>query len=467
MSSKPAADRARRPWSIALRLTVWYTAAAFALVAVAIGYLYWSMVRNMDHEDDEYLSDKIRDVQRVLRDRPGDEPALRQEVLTGGDRDPGRLQVRVHRGSGTSLETPGMDRAVPPEAFPAVGGSAERSDDFRGPDGRLFRLRAGEASPGVFVQVALDRTHDEELLGGYLRQTAYVLGATLLAAAVGGYQIARRGIRPIADVTATARRIRPTHMNERIATAGLPSEVRELAATFNHMLDRLEDAFHRLRQFSADIAHELRTPVNNLQGSVEVALGRPRTTEEYREVLASNLEECGRLTRLIDSLLFLARAADPRTELTTTPLDASAELIAVREFFEPAASEAGVRLQVESDPKVVVRAARQLLHRAIGNLVANALAHTPAGGSVTLFAAAEAGHVRLGVRDTGPGIPAEHLPYVFDRFYQADPARSTGRVGLGLAIVKGIAELHGGSASATASPGGGTTVTLTFPARTG
>jgi two-component system heavy metal sensor histidine kinase CusS len=151
----------------------------------------------------------------------------------------------------------------------------------------------------------------------------------------------------------------------------------------------------------------------------------------------------------------------------TEPVDVAAKLRVVQEFFAPAAAEAGVRLEVEADPGLVVRADRHLLQQAVGNLVANALAHTPAGGVVTLFAKRGATGVRFGVRDTGPGVPADHLPYLFDRFYRADPARAADRgrvgLGLGLAIVKGIAELHRGSVTAASAPGQGTTVTLTLP----
>jgi two-component system heavy metal sensor histidine kinase CusS len=265
-------------------------------------------------------------------------------------------------------------------------------------------------------------------------------------------------------VTATARRIGPAHLGERIATAGLPAEVKALADTFNPMLARLEDAFARLDRFTADIAHELRTPVNALRVGAEVALQRPRTPDEYRDVLGSCLEECGRLSRLIDSLLFLARAADPKTGLTKAPVDVAAELSAIRELFEPAAQEAGVRLVVEAGAGLTVPADRTLLHQAVGNLVSNAVAHTPAGGSVTLFASAAASAVRVGVRDTGPGIPEDHLPYIFDRFYRADAARTgTGRVGLGLAIVKCIAEWHGGVVVADNTRGEGAVVTMTLP----
>jgi two-component system heavy metal sensor histidine kinase CusS len=233
------------------------------------------------------------------------------------------------------------------------------------------------------------------------------------------------------------------------------------------MLNRIEDAFARLSRFSADIAHELRTPVNVLRGEVEVALGRPRTIGEYQDVLGSCLEEYGRLTRLIDNLLFLARAEDPKTVLGTEAVDVRHELVKVREFFDAAASDAGVQLTVNAQPGMIVAADRGLFHRAIGNLVANSLAHTISGGKITLQSTQSNAEVRVEVVDTGEGISPEHLPYLFDRFYRADQARSAGggRVGLGLSIVKGIVELHGGTVSVKSEPGQGTTISLTFPVR--
>ena len=232
------------------------------------------------------------------------------------------------------------------------------------------------------------------------------------------------------------------------------------------MLDRLEESFGRLAQFSADIAHELRTPVNNLRGEAEVTLSRPRSVEEYRDVLGSNLEECVRLSRMIDSLLFLARAENPRTQIEKEPLSVGRELTAVQAFYEASAAEAGVRLAVAECGEMIVVANRPLLQRAVGNLVANALAHTPPGGTVALSAMSAEGMIRIEVLDTGCGIPAEHVPRLFDRFYRVDRARSsaTGGVGLGLAIVKGIAELHGGSVTLTSGVGRGTCITLQLPA---
>jgi two-component system heavy metal sensor histidine kinase CusS len=229
------------------------------------------------------------------------------------------------------------------------------------------------------------------------------------------------------------------------------------------MLDRLEDAFSRLGRFTADIAHELRTPVNALRSEVEVTLGRPRSEEEYRSALGSFLDECDRLTRLINSLLLLARAADPRRELVTDTVDVTAELKIALEFYEAAASEKGVELRVRAEGDLRIQADRTLVQQAIGNLVSNALPHTPSGGSVTLFGSRTGDEVRFGVSDTGGGVAPEHLPRVFERFYRP-PTEKPGGMGLGLAIVEAIARLHGGAVRAESEPGRGMTVTLHLPA---
>jgi two-component system heavy metal sensor histidine kinase CusS len=459
MSSKTGAEP--RPWSLAARLTLWYAGAGFVLVAAVSGYLYGVMARNLVREDDEWLAAKASETLARAAARPGDADALRQQVAPGAFRVPEPLFLRI-RTPEAAAQTPGMAELVPEGAFPPPG----EVRDWRAPDGRSFRLRTDrDDKRGLVIQAALDRSEDEELLADYRWQLAYALAVSLVVCATGGYLIARRGVRPLGEVTATARRIDPAHLGERLAVRGLPAEVRDLADTFNGMLGRLEDAFGRLSRFSADIAHELRTPVNALRAEVEVALGRSRSGDEYRDVLGSCLEGCGRLARLIDSLLFLARAEDPRTVLKTEPVDVGHELAAVRELFDAAAAEAGVRLAVEAGPGLVVPADRALFQRAVGNLVANALAHTPSGRAVTLRAGRTDGGVQVEVVDTGEGVATEHLPYLFDRFYRADPARSPGgRVGLGLAIVKGVVELHGGTAAVASEPGRGTTVTLTFPA---
>jgi two-component system heavy metal sensor histidine kinase CusS len=481
MSSKSAPDipesehapaREIRAWSLAARLTAWYAGSAFALVLAATGYLYWASVNNLDREDDQLLSDRVRGLRAVMQNRPGDMTAIRQEVEEEEAHERTRVHLRIiEEGGQVVIETPGMSQFLPPSSFPPPSAEPGTGANMDPANGRSFRVLAVSLTDGspkrspCVVQVAMDRSLEMELHADYRKNLFLVLGAALVVCAVVGYWIAHRGIRPIHDITETARRIRPTNLGERITPDGLPAELLTLADTFNRMLDRLEQSFARLSRFSADIAHELRTPVYSLRGEVEVALSKPRSPEEYHEVLASSLEECGRLAHLIDRMLFLARAENPETQITSEPCDIGSELARVCEFYGLAANEAGVRLTVEVEEEIPADLDRPLFQRAVGNVVANALAHTPPGGTVTLTATGDDTSTRIEVVDTGCGIPAAHLPHIFDRFYRADHTRSSrnGSVGLGLAIVRSITALHGGSVEIASEVGRGTCVTMIFP----
>jgi two-component system, OmpR family, heavy metal sensor histidine kinase CusS len=476
MSSTIASEPAgRRPWPLATRLAAWYAVTAFLLVLLATGFWYWVLVTNLQREDDDLLADKVQALRMLLQDSPTTGMPLRQEIDRASA--PGqrvRFYVRILGPDGqTILESPGMREDLPPAIFLGVepgGAGLGHGLEVHSPAGRSYRVVTTSAASGEHdtpkgvLQVAMDCSLEEDLLAAYRSQLGLVLGTALLLCTLAGYWIARRGIRPVAEIVETARRMRSSTLDQRLAVQGLPAELFQLASTFNEMFDRLEESFSRLARFSADIAHELRTPVNILRGEAEVALGKPRSPEEYREVLASGLEECVRLSHLIDNLLFLARAESPQSQIVREPVDIGRELEGLREFYEAAASEAGVAIASHSQAGIVAALDRALFQRAVGNLVANALAHTGPGGTVTLSAAAEHGAVRVEVADTGCGIASEHLPHVFDRFYRVDAARSSGsgRVGLGLAIAKSIAALHGGSAAITSKLGRGTVITLTF-----
>jgi two-component system heavy metal sensor histidine kinase CusS len=227
------------------------------------------------------------------------------------------------------------------------------------------------------------------------------------------------------------------------------------------MLHRLEDSFVRLSQFSADIAHELRTPIGNIRGEGEVALTRSRTADEYREVIESTIVECQHLGHIVDNLLFLARTEAAEGYLERTSFDGRAAIERIAAFHEPIAEEQNVTIGCTGEARF--EADEMLFGRAVHNLVENAIRHTPSGGSIEISIANRGAHSEVQVRDTGRGIASEHLPRVFDRFYRADSSRSSEGVGLGLALVKSIMDLHGGSAGIESTPGKGTTVTLSFP----
>jgi len=458
---------------MATRLTAWYASASAAiLLAVAVA-LYLALSASLEREDDEYLEDQIAILSGILRERPMDEAALRQEVEWESLlRSHAKSYVRLVDATGRVIgETPGMPGELCAAAFPDPGDDRSPGLDLRGPSGTPYRVMSARARVGAggtearMVQVALDQTAEDRVLGGFRLVTLPVLVAGVVLSGLVGRRIARRGLRPLGQISEAAGRVRSTTLSERLSPSGWPAELSELASTFNEMLERLEESFGRISRFSADLAHELRTPIHNLRGEAEVALSRARSPEVYRESLESCVEECERLSRIIDSLLFLARAERPAGPLRLESVDVARELILIREFYEPVATEGGVEIAVEVPGSLPVVLDRTFLQRAVGNLVENALAHTPRGGRIVLRAGVEGGAVRLDVADTGCGIPAEHLPRVFDRLYRVDSSRtaSTGGAGLGLSIVKTIAELHGGRASIESREGEGTRVTLLLP----
>ncbi|MGH9646710.1 MAG: heavy metal sensor histidine kinase, partial [Bryobacteraceae bacterium] len=457
--------KSSRPRSLALQLSVWYAASAFLLLAAGTGFLYWELVQSSNTEDDQYLSENVNTLRKLLNER--DFRTLKWEVEGESSVRPAvEVLSRVFSGDGRILvESTGMSGQLPPETFPRSGRIEYRTVRNRPSHKRIFRVLSVQL-PDYRLQVGVEVTFEKNMLAEYRERLWAVLGVGLLFSAIAGYLIARRGIRPVEEIAATVRRIRSSTLNQRLETTGLASELSVLASTFNETLDGLEDAFARLARFSSDIAHELRTPINNMRGEVEVALGKTRSPEEYREVLESSLEECLRLSRMIDSLLFLARAEHPETQIHRESIDIAGELSAVREFYEAAASEAGVSLDLAISPALRAALDRSLFQRAVGNLIENSLAHSNSGGQIRLKAIRRDGTLLVSVADTGSGIPAEHLPRVFDRFHRVDTARSSnvGGTGLVLAIVKSIAALHGGDARIESTPGQGTCVTLCFPA---
>jgi two-component system heavy metal sensor histidine kinase CusS len=472
--------RRRRAWSLASRLTSWYSASTFTLVLAATGILYFALVTNLRRADEEELREEVQILQALLRESSSDDDRIQWEIQ-GEYRaihpTPVHKRILDDRGR-TILETPDMAGQIPTAVFPAAppGSAAPTSTGettmtiaTHSDAGHVWLIASARArfrtGPEERVlHVGLDLSRQSALLARYRGRLWAVLVLALAPSVLIGRIIARRGMGPVERITETARHIRSTTLNERIRTERLPSELAALAATFNEMLDRLEESFERLSRFSADIAHELRTPIQNMRGGAEVALGRPRPADEYREALASSLEECEGLSRLIDSLLFLARAESPEAHLDREPIDVAKEIESVRAFYEAAAATSGVSLYADCPTPLPARLDRTLFQRAIANLVGNALAATPRGGTVRITARKEPSGVRVEVADTGGGIDPALLPRVFDRFYRVDGSRtkSSGGSGLGLAIVKCIAEMHGGSIAIASAPGAGTRVTLSL-----
>lgn len=459
--------RADHPVQLATRLSWWYAASSFLLVLVVTGFLYLILIRNFQQQNDRYLEGKANVLRTLLRDVADPDATVKWEVDEELAEDPSiRILSRVLSENGRTLfETDGMSRELPTSLFPS--GELTKGQEIRSTTRKVFRTMVVSATnqsgkKRYCIQVAIDMRYQNDLLSRYRDELWIALAAGLLISIFVGHRIAHRGLRPLAEMAAAVQRVRSNTLNERIRLEDSPAEVHTLTASFNETLDRLQDAFDRLSRFSSDIAHELRTPINNIRGQMEVALSRVRDPAEYGEVMEACLEDCQRLSRLIDSLLFLARAEHPEAEICREDLDLEHELKALAEFYEPAAVERGVRLDIRVPNMLNASLDRALFQRAVGNLVENSLRYTPAGGCVTIKAGTRANRLALSISDDGTGISEQHLKRVFDRFYRVDAARTSdgSQSGLGLAIVQTIARLHGGEVEIQSTLGKGTSVTL-------
>lgn len=463
--------------SITAHIAWLYTLSAVVLLTIIVGLLYWIESESMESDDTYFLTDKVRQMRSVLRHPAGEATLLEHEAKAQGGVIPAGQQIifysRILDENGRVLmETPGAEKILPPDLFPSPVSHREvpeRAILKKGVDGRDYLLisawaeTAGANPARRLVQVALDDSMEKELIAKYRRASLLVVIIGILLSARLGVLVARSGMRPLGYMAQVAEKISANRLDQRIEPERWPRELTTLATAFDGMLNRLDHSHTRLAQFSADLAHELRTPIHALMGQTEVALSKECPPEEYRRILESNLEEYQRLARMINGLLFLARAENPKTSIERSRQDARAELEAIREFHEALAEEQGVSMTCKGQADVY--ADPILFRRAVSNLLSNALRHTPTGGQIVLSAEQTQDHGVVRVSDSGCGIAAKDLPRVCERRYCPDQgtARCAEGNGLGLAIVKSIAELHGGTVAVESNPGQGTAVTLRFP----
>ncbi len=485
MSSNPAdpalGRKPRTPISITARLALLYTVSACATLLATAAVLYGVLISGIERADFYFVVDKVHRLEWALQRYADDPRFLEHEVKWDGAshalENRHNFYSRILDGAGRAvIETPGLATDVPNLEFqPPVDLDRISKPDviqrWRSPEGRTYctlsvRARNEQSGKPWVIQVAMADTEEETLISNLQRagMVAVILG--IIASAGLGSMVARRGVKPLREIARVAERITVNELNERLDPARWPEELGVLAKALNRMLGRLEDAFVRMSQFAADVAHEMRTPIHNMRGEAEVALASEREPEEYRSILESSLEEFDRLSRMINEMLFLARAENPRQQIARARLDARREIEAVKEFFDALTESRGVMVTTEGQGDLDVDPI--LFRRAMTNLLSNALRHTPSGGKIVLSVEkADANAVLVKVTDSGCGIRPEHLPRICDRLYCPDrtDAQLSEQTGLGLSIVKSIVELHGGSIAIDSALGKGTTVRMRFPAR--
>jgi heavy metal sensor kinase len=450
--------------SIRVRVTLWYLGILMATLGAFGLVVYLALGRSLRAEVDHVLE--------VMASQAVD-VSSRGRVELDVDKLPAGYIATVRGPNGEVLGTSPQGATPLPWDASLRGPAAEGRATWRSVSlmDQSWRVHTRPVLTRGSLVAVVEIARSEESVEDALDQLGTVLMAltpvALIVAGGVGWFLAGRALEPIDRITRTAAAISAADLARRLPedVAKTPDEVGRLAATFNSMLERLEGAFKRQRQFTADASHELRTPLTLLRTQLDVTLARPRGTDEYERALRGMREDVTTLQRLVTALLTLARADAGQDPVERQWIDLSNlahQVVAeMREL-----TDRRVELVAETQPGVTVYGDEARLTRLMVNLVENAIAHTPAGGRVTVATATAAGDSAsvLAVRDTGIGIAAEHLPHLFERFYRVDPARSSaGGAGLGLAISKSIVEEHGGRIEVASRPGAGSTFTVTLP----
>lgn len=454
--------------SMALRMAL--ATALFGLVLIVIGLAvgYFSLSQQLDARAAAEMNGRRDLVEHLISEASTIQglQASRQrfnDVLIGHD------DLRLELANGRTGELIGSYSGPSAEAAPAHGALSPSGATHAHSSGRS-RVEAmqatvalGDGTP-VRYYMSIDRHEDAKLLSGFVRASALTIPILLLVVALGAWAIARMALAPLLRFRRLAANIGEKSLDQRVSASDLPAELAELAREFNAMLERIDRGYRRLQEFSADLAHELRTPIATLMGRGQVALSHDRTVAELRDVLEGDIEELERLSSLISDMLFIAQAEHGPAGLKLEAVDLAAEARRVGDYLSLAGEDKGVTVEVHGHADIA--AERLLVQRAITNLMSNAIRHARADSVVRVNVATFPEGTRLQVANAGPSIAPEHLDRIFDRFYRGDASRTrnSGGTGLGLAIVRSIMDAHGGSATAASDAASGTTVfTLFFP----
>ncbi|PHN41093.1 heavy metal sensor histidine kinase [Pseudomonas amygdali] len=459
-----------KPTRLSTRLGLTVTALIACLVLVMEMLAYAAISRQLDLRAEDSLNEKFAQIEHsmsegflgiedivqyphTLRDQIIGHDSYSLMVLDAGN--PRQQLMMVGNEEGRNLPVPEADHI--PQGFQELQ-SVHGHKILMGY--REIHLKTGQ---DILVRLSMDRESDSTLLHAYLKSTFLILPLILLLVGFGAWWVVRRGLRPLGAFRKVTALISARDLSHRMKLKGLPDELRDLAHAVNFMLHRLDGDVQQLAQFSDDLAHELRSPMNNLMGKAQDTLSRPRPSEEYKQALESCTEELERMSRMISQMLFLASVSQPAAPLPVEVIDLREEADKVAELFSSSAEERDITLQVQGNAKAT--GDRLMIQRAISNLLSNAIRHGLSGSVITITLATHADEVSLAVRNAGDGIDAEHLSRLFDRFYRVhvSRARQQGGTGLGLAIVRPIMSLHEGQVTVESEPGHFTTFSLIFP----
>ncbi|MGV8921363.1 MAG: heavy metal sensor histidine kinase [Pseudomonas sp.] len=460
--------RSRRP-SLTLRATLGFALVAMFSVGGAGLYLYESMQQTVMLRSDHAVLARLDHFRKLLRydltlEKLQSSPQLFENMLDSEEDifiigEPGKAPVI----SVNPLHAPLPDMPIASQDRALNDADLRSGMSLEGVPLRAASVQVMSGGTEVRLQAAHLMVKEMAMLASMRNRIIAAATLAFVITALLGYALLRRGLRPLRRMAEHAADITPARLDSRLDSHDVPLELHQLSDAFNAMLDRLADGYQRLTQFSADLAHEIRTPIGSLMGHCQVALRQTRSVDEYQALIASNLEELERISRLVESILFLARADEAQAVLERQPLDLEQESQRVAGYFEGLAEER--ELLIHTTGSGTVNADPVLLRRALSNLVANAIRYADEGSEILLRVSRHEREWLIQVENQGPALAATALARLFDRFYRGDASRhqSSDSNGLGLAIVAAIMHLHGGRVEVTQPVEGQIRFTLGFP----
>lgn len=461
------------------KLTIFNTSAFLLMTICICTFLYFRLEHNLLKEIDRLLADETRELRGYFyeydffQDVKSIEKRFDKALLT---RKQYPFYYRILNAEGKvivaskgtpSIKTPFDETILKKARRKKVTTYTTLLPDQQYP----YRLQSTPVSIGprliYIVQIATHLKSMQKTLENFRINILLAILITLFLGSLGGWFLSRRGLSPIRVIIDATNRITATNLKQRLPVPHSGDEIDHLVNTINHMIARLEASFKKITQFSADVSHELRSPLCSLKGETEVTLSQERSIEEYRNVLAKNLETFDSLNNTIEDLLLLSKAdsGDVPLDLTTIRLDNL--LSNLYDLFKVLADQKNIAFTTSLMERLEIKGDKTKLQQLFSNLIDNAIKYTPAGGKINLSLKNQPNQIEVIVKDSGIGIPENALPHICDRFYRVDKSRSkaTGGTGLGLSICKWIVQAHQGEIKAASTPGKGSVFTIILPLR--
>ena len=458
-----------RPKRLSTRLGIAVGLMGVIVVLLIVAFTYFEIGRQLDIRARGSLSEKLNQIEHGLLESYSAKseviltPHILNDYVIGHDYL--ALIVRNAEHPGAPILSVGNEAAI--KVFSNIAKYTSGYEEYFPPTGyailgmsKVIRLADGNE---VVVTLLLERESDAVLLKSYIKSTILSLPLILILVGGCGWWLVRHGLSPLYKFSAIAARISAHDLDHRIDFTTFPEELKNSAHAINFMLERLDRDIQQLLQFSDDLAHELRSPLNNILGKVQVTLSRARTPEIYKQALESCAEELDRISQVISQMLFIVSANSPTLSLTLASVNLREEVVKVVNLFLDEAQEKNISLEVVGDAHT--KADSLMMQRAIYNLLSNAIRHSSSRSIISLELSENKDYAIIAVRNSGEGIAAEHMTRIFDRFYRVPSSRSRQLVGtgLGLSIVRAIMDLHEGMVTVASIPGESTVFTLFFP----